>query len=85
MVNEDVESDGDGVVVMLCSGHKTSTWVTSRFHVQHQGPVPSLQDSDTSLQDYYLYSRFHEDDVSKGVCWHGYPIPDTLAPIQSQT
>ena len=63
---------------------KTTTWVNSRFHVQHQGPVPSLQDLDTSLQDYYLISRFHEDDVSKGVYCHGYPVPDILAPIESQ-
>ena len=38
----------------------TSTVVTSRFHVQHQGPV-------ASLQDYYISSRFHEDDVLRGV------------------
>ena len=44
----------------MSAADKTSTVVTSRFHVQHQGPVPSLQ-------DFYISSRFHEDNVSKGV------------------
>ena len=26
-----------------------------------------------SLQDWYISSRFHEDDVVRGVYWHGYP------------
>ena len=39
----------------------------------------------TSLQDYDISSRFHEDDVVRGVYWHGYPIHDRLAPIQSKT
>ena len=56
----------------------TSTVVTSRFHVQHQGP-------EASLQDFYISSRFHEEDVVRGVYWHGYPIYDRLAPIQYKT
>ena len=58
--------------------HLTSTVVTSRFHVQHQGP-------EVSLQDFYISSRFHEEDVVRGVYWHGYPIYDRLAPIQYKT
>ena len=58
--------------------HLTSTVVTSRFHVQHQGP-------EASLQDFYISSRFHEEDVVRGVYWHGYPIYDRLAPIQYKT
>ena len=52
----------------------------------------SLQDSHfvitrkmVSLQDLYISSRFHEEDVVRGVYWHGYPIYDRLAPIQYKT
>ena len=56
---------------MSCRLSITSTVVTSRFHVQHQGPVPSLQDEDPSLQDFYISSRFIEDNVPKGVYCDG--------------